>query len=88
MYKDFGLLISGKWQSASNQEVISVVSPVTEQLIGTIPAATRDDIERTLVNCQQAGVEWKKTSAWSGCKEKLNDLTKEVKAVVLPSGLT
>ena len=65
MYKDFGLLISGKWQSASNQEVISVVSPVTEQLIGTIPAATRDDIERTLVNCQQAGVEWKKTSAWS-----------------------
>ena len=41
------------------------MSPVTEQQIGTIPAATREDIERTLVSCQQAGLEWRKTSAWS-----------------------
>ena len=30
----------------------------------------------------------RKTSLWSFCKEKLNDSIKEVKAVVLPSGLT
>ena len=34
MYENYGLLISGKWQSASDQEIISVVSPVTEQQIG------------------------------------------------------
>ena len=65
MYENFGLLIGGRWQSASDRKIISVVSPVTEQHIGTIPAATRDDIERTLVTCQQAGLEWRKTSAWS-----------------------
>ena len=65
MYENFGLLIGGRWQSASDRKIISVVSPVTEQHIGTIPAATRDDIERTLVTCQQAGLEWRRTSAWS-----------------------
>ena len=65
MYENYGLLIGGRWQSASDQEIISVMSPVTEQQIGTIPAATREDIERTLVFCQQAGLEWRKTSAWS-----------------------
>ena len=65
MYENFGLLIGGRWQSASDQEIISVMSPVTEQQIGAIPAATREDIERTLVSCQQAGLEWRKNSAWS-----------------------
>ena len=65
MYENYGLLIGGRWQSASDQEIISVMSPVTEQQIGTIPAATREDIERTLVFCHQAGLEWRKTSAWS-----------------------
>lgn len=46
MYKEFGLFIDGNW--AKGGAVLDVASPVTEQVLGTIAAASAKDTERAL----------------------------------------
>lgn len=51
------LLIGGSWQHSSGQQPIEVVSPVTERVIATVPAATTDDVDRAVAAARRAFVE-------------------------------
>jgi acyl-CoA reductase-like NAD-dependent aldehyde dehydrogenase len=42
------LFIDGQWMKPSSSETIQVVSPATEQVIGTVPTASIQDIDRAV----------------------------------------
>ena len=64
MYENYGLLIGGEWRNAFDQGVISVESPVTELEIGTVPAATSEDIADALKICADVAPLWARKPAW------------------------
>ncbi|MDO9437115.1 MAG: NAD-dependent succinate-semialdehyde dehydrogenase [Hydrogenophaga sp.] len=57
------LLIDGDWQTASDGAVRDVIDPATENVIGQLPCATRDDLDRALAAAQRAFTTWKRTPA-------------------------
>lgn len=64
MYEDYGLLIDGAWRPASDNSVMEVASPVTEQSIGTIPVATEADVDAALANARDSFAPWSRVPAW------------------------
>ena len=64
MYKDYGLLLGGVWRPASDGAQIDVESPVTEQAVGSIPAASEADVDAALGFAQRAMPVWAATPAW------------------------
>ena len=64
MYKNYGLYIDGAWRSASDNAEIAVHDPATEQVIGTIPAATGDDLDAALAAASRGIEKWRKTNPW------------------------
>lgn len=48
------MLIDGMWCTAVDGATIDVVNPATEQVIGTIPAAGREDIDRAVKAARRA----------------------------------
>jgi succinate-semialdehyde dehydrogenase/glutarate-semialdehyde dehydrogenase len=47
MYQEFGLFIAGKWES-STETSATVVSPVTEKVLGDVATATISDTKRAI----------------------------------------
>ena len=47
MYREFGLFIAGKWES-STETSATVVSPVTEKVLGDVATATISDTKRAI----------------------------------------
>lgn len=64
MYKNYGLYIDGTWRAASDNAEIPVHDPATEQVIGTIPAATSDDLDAALAAASRGIKVWSKTNPW------------------------
>ncbi|MCC7320121.1 MAG: NAD-dependent succinate-semialdehyde dehydrogenase [Rubellimicrobium sp.] len=64
MYSAFGLLIDGEWRKAADRATIPVYSPVTEAVIGHIPAATEADQDAALAAADRAFAGWAATPAW------------------------
>ena len=79
MYDDFGLLIDGEWRPASDGAVLAMESPVTDQTIGQVPAATSADIQAALDAAERAMEVWSKTPAWdrAAILRKAADLMRE-----------
>lgn len=48
------LFIDGTWVPACSDQLIEVISPTTEQLVATVPAANRDDIDRAVSAARRA----------------------------------
>jgi aldehyde dehydrogenase (NAD+) len=48
------LYIGGQWVAPSSSDVIEVVSPSTEQVIGTVPSADRSDVDRAVAAAREA----------------------------------
>ena len=44
MIKRDAIYIDGKWVPASGGEKIEVINPATEEIIGTVPVGTEDDV--------------------------------------------
>lgn len=42
------LYIGGEWADPAGRDTIEVVSPHTEQVIGRVPHASRDDVDRAV----------------------------------------
>ncbi|MEU2786727.1 aldehyde dehydrogenase family protein, partial [Streptomyces sp. NPDC007110] len=40
-----GMYIDGAWRPAAGQDVIEVVNPADEQVLGTVPAGTAADVD-------------------------------------------
>lgn len=74
--KNFGLYIGGEWSWGSGQQKKPVLDPATEDVIGHIPDATPDDIDRALKAAEAGFAAWRRVQPWErGAKlRKVADL--------------
>jgi succinate-semialdehyde dehydrogenase/glutarate-semialdehyde dehydrogenase len=63
-YTALQLLIDGEWIGADARGTIDVLNPATERVIGKLPVATADDIERAAAAAHRAFPAWRDTSAY------------------------
>ncbi|MEU1915952.1 aldehyde dehydrogenase family protein [Streptomyces massasporeus] len=56
-----GMYIDGAWRPAAGQDVIEVVNPVDEQVIGTVPAGTAEDVDAAVRAARAALPGWAAT---------------------------
>lgn len=64
MYEEYGLYIDGSWRNASDGGVKQVYDPATEEVIGTIPAATEADLDAALAAAERGLKIWRRTNPW------------------------
>ena len=55
------MLIGGEWRQAAAREELEVVNPATEEVIGSVPAASAPDVELAVATAGRAFVEWSRT---------------------------
>ena len=79
MFEQYGLYIDGSWRPAADGAVRKVFDPATEELLGTIPAATVEDLDAALAAAQRGLKIWRGTNPWErGAKiRKAADLIRE-----------
>jgi aldehyde dehydrogenase (NAD+) len=56
-----GMYIQGAWRPAAGQDVIEVVNPADEQVIGTVPAGTAEDVDAAVRAARAALPDWAAT---------------------------
>ncbi|MEW2424225.1 aldehyde dehydrogenase family protein [Streptomyces nigra] len=56
-----GMYIDGAWRPAAGQDVIEVVNPVDEQVLGTVPAGTAADVDTAVRAARAALPGWAAT---------------------------
>ncbi len=64
MYQEYGLYIDGGWRPASDGGVKQVFDPATETVLGTIPAATADDLDSVVAAAEKGLKTWSSTNPW------------------------
>ncbi len=64
MFYAYGLLIDGEWREAAEGGRQDVSSPVTEEVIGSVPAAGEADIAAALASADKAFRSWSRVPAW------------------------
>lgn len=52
------MFIGGRERDASDGSVIAVINPATNELVDTVPAATREDVDEVLNNAAEGEAEW------------------------------
>ncbi len=58
-YPDLKLYVAGEWRRADGQPVIN---PADESVLGTVPHATRADLDDALAAAEQGFKVWSRTS--------------------------
>lgn len=58
------MFIGGKKVGALDGKTFDVINPATHQVIDTVPAATKDDLERVLSNACNGAKEWANVPLW------------------------
>ncbi len=58
-YPDIELYIDGRWKRASG---VPVINPADESVLGTVPTATRADLDDALAAAERGFKLWRKTS--------------------------
>ena len=78
MYNKFGNFINGVWNSASKDK-IEVINPFNEEILGTIPLSTKDDLDLALEASAKSILKWKETSPWERSKiiRKIADIIRD-----------
>ena len=56
------LYIGGQWVQPLDGETIEVVNPATEQIVGRVPAAKKEDVDRAVLAAGQALPSWSETA--------------------------
>jgi succinate-semialdehyde dehydrogenase/glutarate-semialdehyde dehydrogenase len=79
MYKDVSLFIDGRWTPSVSGRTLPVIDPATEQVIGTVPHANRQDLDSALEAAQRGFEVWRNISAFERSKlmRKAADLVRE-----------
>ena len=62
MYEKLALYIDGAFVEAQGRKTSSVVNPASGAVLGELPHATREDLDRALSAAQRAFETWRKTS--------------------------
>ena len=63
-YPTVQLHINGEWRAARSGQTLPVLNPATEEVIGTVAHAGRDDLDEALAAAEQGFAVWKKVSAF------------------------
>jgi succinate-semialdehyde dehydrogenase/glutarate-semialdehyde dehydrogenase len=63
MYESQGLYIAGRWRQAADGATLAVVDPASEEELGSIPIATRSDLEEALDAAEQGFAHWSRVSS-------------------------
>ena len=67
-YDALYLYIDGEWISAEGRDTSAVVNPATGKVIGRVPHATEQDLDRALAATQRAFQVWSRTPAYDRAK--------------------
>ncbi|MER2537376.1 MAG: NAD-dependent succinate-semialdehyde dehydrogenase [Rhizobiaceae bacterium] len=59
MTPDLQHLIAGRWSRGSGTETMPVVNPATEEVIGHLPLATKEDLDQALASAERGFHEWR-----------------------------
>jgi succinate-semialdehyde dehydrogenase/glutarate-semialdehyde dehydrogenase len=62
MYPELKLHIAGSWRQGSSGETLPVINPATEERIGSVPVATRDDLDLALEAADRGFKAWRNVS--------------------------
>jgi succinate-semialdehyde dehydrogenase/glutarate-semialdehyde dehydrogenase len=68
MYRDVLLHIDGCWRSSGSRATIPVINPATEEVVGTVAHASRDDLDQALAAANKGFHLWRKTSPFERAK--------------------
>lgn len=67
-FDDLYLYIDGEWIEAGSRDTSPVINPATGRVIGRVPHATEQDIDRALAATQKAFDVWRQTPAYDRAK--------------------
>lgn len=59
--------INGEWISASNGKGQSILNPATDEIIGTVPLLSREQIDACIVDAEQAFYKWRDINVRQRC---------------------
>lgn len=62
-YTQLALFIDGTWIEAAQRKTLEVIDPATEQVLGTLPIATRDDVDKAIAAAERTFAAWRGTSS-------------------------
>src|SRR5215210_8591498 len=62
MYEKLALYIDGAFIEAEGRKTEPVLNPASGEVLGQLPHATREDLDRALAAAQRAFETWKKSS--------------------------
>ena len=79
MYPDVLLLIDGAWRPARSGKTMPVLNPATEEPVGTVAHASREDLDEALAAAAKGFAVWRVISAFERAKlmRKAADLLRE-----------
>jgi succinate-semialdehyde dehydrogenase/glutarate-semialdehyde dehydrogenase len=67
-YPNVQLHINGEWRGARSGKTLPVINPATEEVIGEVAHAGRDDLDEALAAAEKGFAVWKKVSAFERSK--------------------
>ena len=78
-HPELSLLIAGRWRSGEGRDVLPVVDPATEEVVGELPVASTADLDEALEAAATAFPVWRDTPAYDryGVLRRAADLLRE-----------
>src|SRR6187455_1083684 len=79
MYEDLALYINGQFLKGGGRKEQDVVNPATDEVIGKLPHATKEDLDLALASAQKAFLTWRKSSPMERSRilRKVAELSRE-----------
>ena len=78
MYEDLCLYIDGQFLKGDGRKEQDIVNPATDEVIGKLPHATKEDLDRALAAAQRAFLTWRRSSPMERSKilRKVGELSR------------
>ena len=67
-YPDTQLFLNGEWRDSISKETLEIINPATEEVIGKVSHARKEDLDLALKAADNAFNEWKHVSAYDRSK--------------------
>ena len=67
-YPDTHLFLNGEWKEATAKETLEIINPATEEVIGKVSHARKEDLDIALNAAENAFNSWKNASAYERSK--------------------
>jgi len=67
-YPDTKLFLDGEWRDAVAKENLEIINPATEEVIGKVSHARKEDLDIALIAAEKAFNSWKNVSAYERSK--------------------